>query len=112
MSFEQIEDILLDENLEAFITQKGDLAGAKGRDAFEQKLLLRTIENVVTILGEIDKATAVRLAEREIERTAEQMDELENVSSYDARFSDDKPDTLQMKVVFNTGEIIEFDTDV
>jgi len=112
MTFDQIEDLLLDDNLEVFINQKGDLAGAKNRDAFEQKLILRTIENVVSVLGETEKATAVRLAEREIERTAQQMDQLENISAYNASFSDDKPDVLAIEVVFNTGEIIEFDTDI
>lgn len=111
MTFDDIQDLAVDENFEVFIGPTGDLAAVKGRDAFEQELIIRLTERMRNLVGEtnVAKETITRLAETYAERVAASMDEIENVTTFRAEFSDEEVDTLEVEIVYDTGEILEFD---
>lgn len=108
MTFDDIEDLLTDKNFD-LVVRHGDFVGAKGRDAFEQKLRARVSENVIPVLGEMDKQNAIRRTELELERVAKQMDELESLAAYSAAFSEDKKGVLEVELVYDTGERLTFE---
>lgn len=113
MTFDQIVDLAVDENFEVFINNKGDLAGVRGRAAFEQEVVIRLTDRMRDIIGEpaVDEETVTKLAETYARRVATAMDQLENVSTFRAEFSDEEVDTLEVTIVYNTGEMLEFDIE-
>lgn len=101
-------DLDLNDDLNVHISARGDLVMATGRDAFEQELMLRVSDRYLDIVGVQDKPTIRGLLEIEAERVADEMEMLEGVSDFRIQFSDVKPNTVIIRVIYDTGEIFEF----
>lgn len=113
MTFDDIVDLAVDGNFEVFIDHSGDLGTVKGRAAFEQRLVIRLTERLRNLIGrqDADESTIRKLAETYIERIAEEEGQLEDVAAYGAEFPDDRPGVLEITVIYDTGEPLEFDIE-
>lgn len=113
MTFDDIVDLAVDGNFEVYIDHRGDLATVKGRDAFEQRLLIRLTERFQPLIGKssVEDGTIVSLAEDYIERVAQEAGEIENVAAISTELSGEQVDTLGVEVIFDTGEELTFDIE-
>lgn len=113
MTFDEIVDLAVDENFEVFIDHRGDLGAVKGRDAFEQRVIIRLTEKFQEMIGmpNVDNKTIINLAEEYIKRVAEQEEQLERVEAYDASFSDENHNVLEIEVIYDTGTPLTFDIE-
>lgn len=113
MAFDDIVDLKLDENFDVYVDHRGDLATVSGREAFEQRLILRLTERLGDLIGRssVEDGTVVQLAENHIGRVAQQSDRIDNVAAYNAEFSDERPGVLEVEVIFDSGEPLTFDIE-
>lgn len=111
MTFNEIVDLALDENFNVSIDHTGDLATVKGRDAFEQELIIRLTERMRGLIGraDADEQTIIELARSYTRRIATEMDELDEIASFDAELSGETYSTLEIELVYDTGEVLTFD---
>lgn len=110
MTFEDVVDLRVDESFNVFINHRGDLAGVKGRAAFEQELIIRLTERMRGLIGQPDvgEDSLRELARSYAERVASEMDVLDSVASFAAEFSDEEFSTMDIELVYDTGEVLEF----
>lgn len=107
----EIEDIAFDENFEAYITPRGDLAGWSGRERFEGHLTLRLTTLYRSIYQEYEKETIRSKLEQGAQRVVDQMGEIVNIAAGPViEFSDDKPNTVEVTIIYETGD--EFNDEV
>jgi hypothetical protein len=113
MTFDEIVDLALDENFNVYIDHTGDLAGVKGRTAFEQELVIRLTERMRGLIGrgDADEQTLVELARSYTRRIANEMDELDEIASFSAELSGDAYSTLEIELVYDTGGVLTFDIE-
>lgn len=111
MPIPHVEDLAVDQNFDVFISQGGDLATVRGREAFEQKVIIRITDKYFSIIGDIDRENAKELVRVEATRVANEMDMLDSVAEFDANFSSEQPNTLEVTIVYDTGDELEFSID-
>lgn len=113
MTFDDIVDLAVDENFEVFIDHRGDIGTVKGRAAFEQRLVIRLTERLRSLIGrhDADQETIKTLAQTYIQRIATEEEQLEDVAAYGAEFPDDRPGVLEITVIYDTGDPLEFDIE-
>lgn len=104
-----MSDIAINRNLDVFIDQSGDLAFAEGRDAFEQDITLHLVDFYHDVIGEEDPDTVLKLLEVGARRAVDDIGLLDRLATIEARFSDTKPNTVKVDIIFDTGEALEFE---
>jgi len=104
-----VGDIEFDENFEVFITKRGDLGSVVGRDRFEQDLRYRLTERYYDIIGKLGEGAIRQALKTEAERVADEMNELDRVAAFEAKFSDDQPNTMIVTVIYDDNDDFEFD---
>jgi hypothetical protein len=108
-SIDEVKDFKINSNYDIFISHRGDLATVSGREAFEQKLVLRLEEGFGNVINELDKQNVKDMLLLEARRVAEDMDEIDNIAAFSATFSDENPNTAEVTLVYNTGEELTFE---
>jgi len=108
MTEQVVNDLALNEKFEVFVNARGDIAFVNGKEAFEQELLLRISSKYLDIVGENDRGTVTDLLELEAERTAKEMDALEKISDISVIFPDDAVNTVEVTIIYDTGEVLQF----
>lgn len=113
MSFNDIEDLAVDENFDIFISHRGDIATVSGREAFEQRVRIYVTARVRPLIGEPDasKETIRELARSYAARVVSDADEIESIASFRAEFSDEQVGRLEVTIVYNTGEELTFEVE-
>lgn len=111
MTFNNFVDYKFNNEWDIFTDHRGDLAYVTGRAAFEQSIQTRVQENISPIIGRFDDKTVEKKARLAIRRVANDLDQLERISDYTAKMSDENQKTLEIEVVFDTGEPLTFDTN-
>jgi hypothetical protein len=102
-------DIALNDEFDVFIDHRGDLATVEGREAFEQQLILWVQERFTRALSEYGDDEIIDLLEVEAERVAEEVDRVVALSGFNVEFSDTKPNTVIVEIIYDTGEITTFE---
>lgn len=111
MALNDVKDLAVNGQFEVYITKKGDLAAATGRDAFEQELRVRLTDRANELVGKVSEENFIDLLETQLERVAVAMEELEKLTTYTIEPSPDKVNTLEVRVVYDTGEELTFDVE-
>jgi hypothetical protein len=75
---------------------------------FEQRLQLSVIDFFQRTLGENDSDFAIQMLELEAERVAQEYGEIESLSSFQAEYDSDTPNTINLSIVYDTGETFQF----
>jgi hypothetical protein len=97
-------DIALNDNFEAFINARGDLADVSGRERFEQALGVRLAVRYDGLIGEVNKKTIAERVRLDAQRVAERMDELENIAGRTTTYPDDRTNVLELTITYETGD--------
>lgn len=105
------EDIALNTRFDTFLNDRGDLAIVDGRAAFEQELTIRIKERFDEQIGELDKETAKDLILLSAKRVAQDMDRLDRIAQFEAEFLSTQPNTVEITIFYDTGEVLTFEVD-
>lgn len=105
------EDLALDRNFDVFIGPRGDLATVSGRDAFEQEVIVRITEKYTDLIGSIDRENIPSLVNVEAKRVADEMDRLESVAAFRSSFSETDTNTLEVRIIYDTGDEFAFEVN-
>lgn len=105
----EIVDIGVDDMFDVFIDANGDLSSVSGRAAFEQRVAVATTQKVQPLLGDVDRETARQQAILGVRRVASEMDSIDDAITVVASYSADKPNTLVVEVVYDTGGTFAFE---
>lgn len=102
-------DLGVDSTLDVYIDGSGDLAYVTGREAFNQAVIVGLRAFYDDIIGENNPDTVLELLKVGARRIARRHDEIENIVTFSAEFSDDEPDTVVVTIVYDSGEPLTFD---
>lgn len=101
-------DIQVDDDLDVFIDSTGDLAYAEEEDAFEQQISIALTNFYFQIIGEDDPDTIIEAIKVGARRAVDQVADIDNLAFIDAEFKDDEPNTVEVFIFFDTGEVLDF----
>lgn len=104
-------DLQIDEEFDVFIDTSGDLAYARGRAAFEQKIAVALTDSYQEVVGELDPGTTLEQIKVGARRAVDAVDLIERLANVDARIKEDEPNTVVVDILFDTGEALTFVTD-
>lgn len=104
-------DLALDENFDVFISHRGDLATVEGRDRFEQEIIVRLTNRMGGMIGKVDDDSVKNVARIHARRVAAETNNLSAIADFEAKFSDEKPETLQITLFYDTGEELTFEVE-
>lgn len=102
-------DIALNDSFDVFIDHRGDLATVEGREAFEQQLILWIQERFTNALSEYGDNEVLDLIEVEAERVANEVDGVVGIAGFDVQFSDEQVNTVEVQVIYDTGDTTLFE---
>lgn len=97
-------DIGLDSNFDITLDDRNDLPIVEGRDAFEQRLAIRSTAYFHQIVGSVDRANLVSLLKMYAKRIARDTDGAEQVVQIEVDFSDTDPNTVELLAIYRTGD--------
>lgn len=101
-------DIRLDSNFDIALDHRNDLPVVEGREEFEQALRVRVTDYFYNIIGAGSPKTAASFVRVEARRVATDMDEIDNLSQIVIEADEDRPNTLGVSVIYNTGDDFTF----
>jgi hypothetical protein len=96
-------DIGLNTNFDVELDHRNDFPLVTGTAAFEQALRIRLTDYFFNQIGRGDTKNAPALLEIEAQRVANDMDELEGISSIIIEQSENKANTLEVTIFYSTG---------
>lgn len=105
------EDLALDSNYDVFINARGDLGTVSGHEAFEQEVMLRVVDKYTDLLGTLDRDSIIKFVELEAGRVVQEVEDLQGIDTLNAEFVDDEPNTVEVRIVYDTGDEFTFTTN-
>jgi len=108
MTERNIVDLAVNSDFEVYTDSRGDLASVSGRAAFEQEVMLRVSARYLDIVGESNRATIADLLEVEARRVATEMGTLASVSDIEITYPDGTINTVEVTIIYDTGEEFTF----
>lgn len=105
-------DIAHDELFDTYLNQQDDLPIVEGRAAFEQEVVDRLTDYLQQVIGSIDRDGAIRLIELQARRVAEDTDEIDELVLFDAAYNTDQPNTVDLRLIYETGDDVTFSLTV
>ena len=101
-------DILLNENFDLDFDDRNDLPLATGRVLFEQRLRVAVTSFFQDVIGDTDKETALKLLKSYAEEIAGNFDEIESVAGFTAEYDTEEPNTINLTLIYDTGDALTF----
>lgn len=105
-------DIAHDALFDTYLNQQDDLPIVEGRAAFEQEVVDRLTDYLQQVIGSIDRDGAIRLIELQARRVAEDTDEIDELVLFDAAYNADRPNTVDLRLIYETGDDVTFSLTV
>ncbi|MFC7165855.1 hypothetical protein [Halospeciosus flavus] len=97
-------DIGLDSNFDISLDHRNDVPLVRGRAEFEQRLAIRLTSYYTELVGENADVNIAALLKLEASRVADEEDSIDNVQSIIISPDPDAPNTVEVRVVYATGE--------
>lgn len=104
-------DLEVNDELDVFIDTSGDLAYARGRTAFEQKMAISLIDSYEDLVGDVDIETTLEQIKVGAQRAVDNVGLIDRLANVDVRVKEDAPNTVVVDILFDTGEALTFVTD-
>ena len=101
-------DIGLNEDFDIILDDRNDLPVVEGRDAFEQRLAIRSTAYFHQIIGSVDETNLVSLLRMEAKRVAKDTEGAERVVQIEVGFSEDEPNTAEVTAIYESGDQFAF----
>ncbi|WP_200531635.1 hypothetical protein [Halorubrum sp. LN27] len=97
-------DIGLDSNFDFSLDHRNDLPLVRGRAEFEQRLAIRLTSYYTELIGENADLNISALLRLEARRVAEEDDGIDSVQNIIISPDPDAPNTVEVRVIYATGE--------
>lgn len=110
-NIDEAEDLEVNQNFEVFMGHRGDLGTVSGRAAFEQEVALRLQDRYHDVIGELEPEAIREVLKNQAQRVAQEMDKIENIANFRAQESTDVPNTFEVTIIMNTGDVLNFEVD-
>ena len=101
-------DIALNSNFDIELDDRNDLPTVEGRDAFEQRLAVRTTAYFYQIVGTVGREELLSLVKLQAQRVANDAEGVDRVVQIEARFSDEQHNTVDVTAIYETGDEYTF----
>ena len=101
-------DIGLDSNFDISLDDRNDLPLIEGREAFEQRLAIRSTAYFHQIVGTADRGNIPSLVKMNARRVANDTEGVERVVQIEVGFSDTEPNTVEVTAIYETGDEFAF----
>lgn len=101
-------DIGLDDNNDLSLDHRNDIPVVTGREAFEQALRLRVTDYFYNIVGNGSPQVIESLIRVQAQRVANDMESVDFLQQVFIEESPDRPNTMDVSVVYSTGEDFSF----
>lgn len=101
-------DIGLDSNFDISLDDRNDLPLVKGKEAFEQRLAIRSTEYFHEVVGSVDEENLLSLVELQAKRVAREDEDVERPVQVLVEFSETVPNTVEVTAIYETGDDFTF----
>lgn len=101
-------DLAVNSSLNVFIAPDGDIGFVEGREAFEQRVALQLTDRYYDIIGDLDPAEVVARLRMEAQRVADSDPNIDTMPTFDVEFSSEEHKTMEVTIVYDTGDTTEF----
>jgi hypothetical protein len=101
-------DIGLNEDFDVVLDDRNDLPLVEGREAFEQRLAIRSTAYFHQIVGSANRGNLLSLVEIQAERVANDAEGVDRVIQVEAAFSENEPNTIEVTAIYETGDDFTF----
>ena len=101
-------DLKLNSDFDIELDQRNDLSLVTGREAFEQRLAIRSTAYFHELVGSTDRGNLISLLEIYAKRIAKDTSEVVGVAEIRAGFSEEQPNTAEVTAIYETGEDFTF----
>ncbi|UBF22612.1 T4 gp25-like baseplate wedge protein [Halorubrum tailed virus 25] len=101
-------DIGLNKNFDLELGGRNDVFLVRGREEFEQRLRLSVVSFFQRIIGNTNRETVLQLIEVQAKRVAQEYDEIEQVAQIQVEYDDERPNTINLTFIYDTGEEFTF----
>ena len=100
-------DIGLTEEFDIELNARNDLPVISGRELFEQRLRIAVTEVLQNAVGGMDRNTTLQLIRVQAQRVARDFEELDAVGELSAEYDEERPNTINLTVIYDTGETFQ-----
>lgn len=97
-------DIKLNKDFEIELNRRNDLPLVTGREKFEQRVRIVITELLQEVIGETKPDIALNLINMKVEELAQNFDIIDSVIDSSAEYDKDKPNIINLRIVYDTGE--------
>jgi hypothetical protein len=102
-------DLKVNSNFDIELDERNDIPTATGREAFEQRLAIRTTAYFHELIGSTNRANLLSLLKIRAKRVAKDTPETVGVAKINVGYSDTRPNTAEVTAIYETGEDFTFD---
>lgn len=100
-------DIGLTEEFDIELNARNDLPVVSGRELFEQRLRIAVTEVLQDAIGGMDRNTTLQLIRVQAQRVAREFEDLDAVGELSVEYDDERPNTINLTVIYDTGETFQ-----
>jgi hypothetical protein len=102
-------DLKLNSNFDIELDERNDIALVEGREAFEQRLALRSTAYFHELIGSTNRANLLSLLKIRAKRVAKDTPETVGVAKIKVGYSETQPNTAEVTAIYETGDDFTFD---
>jgi hypothetical protein len=102
-------DLKLNSDFDIELDQRNDVSLVDGREAFEQRLAIRSTAYFHELIGSTNRANLLSLLKVRAKRVAKDTPEAVGVAKIAVGYSDARPNTAEVTAIYETGDEFTFD---
>lgn len=102
-------DLKLNANFDVELDERNDIPLVTGREAFEQRLAIRSTAYFHELIGSTNRANLLSLLEIYAKRIANDTPEAVGVAKIAVGYSETAPNTAEVTAIYETGDEFTFD---
>lgn len=108
-----MKDLALNDNFSVHLDDRNDLATVEGRDAFEQSVVVMLTEFMDETLPGLKRGENIESKiQLQVTRVARSHDNLDTIQRVEVSEKEDVPDTYQVEIFYDSGDINLLSTEV
>lgn len=97
-------DIRLNKDFDVELDERNDLPTITGREKFEQRVRIVITELLQDLVGEMKPDITLNMINTKVEEVAQEFDIINSVVNTSAKYDKDKPNVINLKIVYDTDE--------
>ena len=97
-------DIRLNKDFDVELDERNDLPTITGREKFEQRVRIVLTELFQDLVGQMKPNITLNMINTKVEEVAQEFDIINSVVNTSAKYDKDKPNVINLKIVYDTDE--------